>query len=57
MFCARETFGSEREVSEEKTFTLEADMTKYADAVRTEAYCTEGGGEVLKSASITKSTE
>ena len=53
----RETFGSEREVSEEKTFTLEADMTKYADAVRAEAYCTEGGGEVLKSASITKSTE
>lgn len=53
----RETFGSERGVSGEKTFTLEADMTKYADAVRTEAYCTEGGGEVLKSASITKSTE
>ena len=53
----RETFGSEREVSEEKTFTLEADMTKYADAVRAEACCTEGGGEVLKSASITKSTE
>ena len=53
----RETFGSERGVSGEKTFTLEADMTKYADAVRAEAYCTEGGGEVLKSASITKSTE